>query len=315
MKTFPMFLKMKNRRVLIIGGGEQAAQKARLILKTEAKICILADHLNSELELLKTEGHITHFTGPLTIDLLKSSILTFSATGCSGAGAAHAALAEQANSIINVVDMPEFCEAMTPSIVDRDPFIIAIGTEGNAPILGRQMKSKIETFLEPGLGRLVSFAGAMRTDVAQYIEEKQRRPFWNWVFNGTPRQEFGKGNERRAFEIIRKQIQSNGINTYKNGHTVMIEVLDSNPDNLRLKDLKSLQEADLIHFKSGFHEDILELARRDALRQAYTHLENILNTLKEPNINEYNEGKNIVVLCSKPLGSLSKPNLKVISTA
>lgn len=142
MKTFPMFLRMAGRRVLIIGGGEQAAQKVRLILKTEAEIVVLADCLCSELQMFLEDRKITHLNEPLTVDMLRSAILTFSATGCAGAGSAHAALAKEANALINVVDMPEHCEAMTPSIVDRDPLVVAIGTEGNAPILGRQIKKK-----------------------------------------------------------------------------------------------------------------------------------------------------------------------------
>jgi len=310
MKTFPMFLKMKDRRVLIIGGGEQAAQKARLILKTEAQICVLAEELNSELSALLHEGRITYLTGDLTIALLRSAILTFSATGCAGAGAAHAALAEQANSVINVVDMPELCEAMTPSIVDRDPLVIAIGTEGSAPILGRQIKSKIETLLEPGLGRLVAFAGSMRGDVAHFIDTSQRRPFWNWVFNNTPRQEFSKGNERRAFNLIKEQIEDKGQSLTETGQTTMIEAISPDLDLMRLKDLKALQEADVIFFEHGFHEGILELARRDAYRRSYRNLSDTLAYLETSD--EY-ENHNVVILTSEPLKhTKNRPDLRVI---
>ncbi len=311
MQTFPMFLKMKNRLVLIIGGGEQAAQKTRLILKTDAKICVLAEHLNSELSTFSKEGRINHITGPLTVDLLQSAILTFSATGCAGAGAAHAALAEQANSIINVVDMPEHCEAMTPSIVDRDPFVVAIGTEGNAPLLGRQVKSKIETILEPGLGRLVSFAGAMRSDVAHHIDEKQRRPFWNWVFNGLPRQEFEKGNERHAFSMIKDKIRSQDNSYTENGKIIFIEAFERDPDLIRLKDLKDLQEADIIFYEHGFHEEILELARRDAQRQSYNNINDIHTTVDK---HIEHSDCNIVVISSRPINkNNNKPILKVIA--
>ncbi len=269
MKTFPMFLKMENRRVLIIGGGEQAAQKVRLILKTDAEIVVLSDHLCSELQTYCDAGQITHLDAPLTIDLLRSAILTFSATGCAGAGSAHAALAEAANALINVVDMPDHCEAMTPSIVDRDPLVIAIGTEGNAPILGRQIKSKIETTLETRLGDLVAYAGRMRKDVARFVPQAQRRSFWKTVFDGPPRDAFKSGNERRAFSMIKDMIFDQEQQTPSQGRVSVIESEHGLAGKLRLEDVAKLQEADRIYFQRGLHENILEMARRDAEREAY----------------------------------------------
>jgi len=70
--------------------------------------------------------------------------LVFVATGCKGADAGWAQLAKDQGTVVNVVDYPDLCDAYTPSIVDRDPVVIAIGTEGTAPILGRQIKSQIE---------------------------------------------------------------------------------------------------------------------------------------------------------------------------
>jgi uroporphyrin-III C-methyltransferase/precorrin-2 dehydrogenase/sirohydrochlorin ferrochelatase len=279
MKNFPMFLQMAGRRVLIIGGGEQAAQKARLILKSEAEIVIVSEVLNAELQSYADEGRLVHVNCALTIELMQSAILVFSATGCSGAGAAHAALADQAKTLINVVDMPDLCDAMTPSIVDRDPLVIAIGTEGAAPILGRQIKSKIETFLEPNLGDLVAFAGRMRAEVSQNVAQDKRRGFWNWVFNGLPRQEFSKGNQRRAFSVIKGVIHSQAENIKESGEISVISSSDGAPECLRLIDVAKLQEADLILFVKGKHESILELARRDAERVSYNDQSEIADLL------------------------------------
>jgi len=72
------------------------------------------------------------------------------------------ALAKNAGATVNVVDQPQLCDAITPSIVDRDPVVVAIGTEGTAPVLARQIKTKLEETLEPRLGDLAAFAGRMR---------------------------------------------------------------------------------------------------------------------------------------------------------
>ena len=119
MKTFPMFLQMQGRRVVIAGGGEQAAQKCRLILKTEATITILADALEPELADLHTAGLITWDHGSICPDSFADTALVFIATGCPGIDAALHALAKCAGAVVNVVDQPDLCDAITPSIVDR----------------------------------------------------------------------------------------------------------------------------------------------------------------------------------------------------
>lgn len=301
MKTFPMFLKMSGRRVLIIGGGEQAAQKARLVLKTEANVCVLADTLDLELAGLAADGRITHLNEPLTTTLLQSAILVFSATGCAGAGAAHAALARAANTVINVVDMPEYCEAMTPSIVDRDPLVVAIGTEGNAPILGRQIKSRIETLLEPRLGTLVAFAGRMRPAVARTVPQSKRRGFWKRVFDGPVRREFAAGNERRALGMLKAQIAAPGAAPDAPGCLSTVVAPAPEPDLVTLRTLRQLQEADVIFYEAGLHDGILELARRDAERTAYRCDARSLPALARLIGNPLSEGKNVVVLSRRDL--------------
>ena len=125
MKTFPMFLKMANRRVVIVGGGEQATQKCRLMLKTEAQITILADALEPELADLHAAGRIDWTRGPITTDHFEDTALTFVATGCPGMDTALHALAKAAKTVVNVVDQPDLCDAITPSIVDRDPVAVS----------------------------------------------------------------------------------------------------------------------------------------------------------------------------------------------
>lgn len=132
MKTFPMFLKMAGRRVVIFGGGEQAAQKTRLMLKTEAEIVVVAAELEPELAGLASGGRIRHWT-KVTPDLFENTALVFVATGDRATDEPLAALARAAGVVTNVVDAPDLCDAFTPSIVDRDPLVVAIGTEGAAP--------------------------------------------------------------------------------------------------------------------------------------------------------------------------------------
>jgi len=203
MKTFPMFLQMAGRRVVIVGGGEQAAQKTRLILKTEAMVELWAPTLDPELSGLAGEGRITHHTGAITPDTFLDTALVFIASGCPGLDMALHTLAKEAGATVNVVDQPALCDAITPSIVDRDPVVVAIGTEGTAPVLARQIKTKLEETLEPRLGDLAALAGRLRGAAAARLGPRARRDLWRWVFNDSPRQVFTSGAERDAAKLIK----------------------------------------------------------------------------------------------------------------
>ncbi|TMV38428.1 uroporphyrinogen-III C-methyltransferase, partial [Thioclava sp. BHET1] len=106
MKTFPMFLQLAGREVLIVGGGEKAAQKTRLMLKTEARITLLAPVLEDELSALRDAGRIAQEVGPVTAARFRDAALVFIATGCPGWDAAVQPLARAAGALVNVVDNP-----------------------------------------------------------------------------------------------------------------------------------------------------------------------------------------------------------------
>lgn len=154
MKAFPMFIKTTHRRVIIVGGGEQAAQKARLVLKTDARIVLAAPALDPELRQLVESGRAQHHTGPMDRAFFEDAAMVFIASGCIGIDASVHAIAKAAHAMVNVVDQPDLCDMTTPSLVDRDPVVVAIGTEGTAPVLARQIKTRLEQDLPQSIGCL-----------------------------------------------------------------------------------------------------------------------------------------------------------------
>lgn len=264
MKTFPMFLQMAGRHVVIIGGGEQAAQKARLMLKTDARLVLVADDLDAELAALVVEGRAEQAT-TLSVDLMRGAALVFIATGCVGADYAAHALARQAGAVVNVVDRPALCDATTPSLVDRDPVVVAISTEGTAPVLARQIKSKMETLLEPNLGELAALAGRLRLQVNRQIPQRERRFFWDWVFNGPPRQAMARGALRDAAKLVKETLAGGGTGPVQ-GAIALVGAGPGAADLLTLRALRLLQEADVIFYDRLVDSGVLELARRDAER-------------------------------------------------
>ena len=266
MKTFPMFLQMAGRRVVIVGGGEQAAQKTRLILKTQAQIDVLAMDLDPELADLAAAGRVTHRAGAITPQDFADTALVFVATGCPGMDMALHALAKAAGATVNVVDQPELCDAITPSIVDRDPVVVAIGTEGTAPVLARQIKTKLEESLEPRLGDLAALAGRMRAAAGARLAPRTRRDLWRWVFNDAPRRLFASGQERDAAKLIKTAIDTGEFAASEGGSVSLVGAGPGAKDLITLRGVQRLQEADVIYYDRLLDPEILELARRDAER-------------------------------------------------
>lgn len=267
MKSFPMFFRTTGRHVVIAGGGEQAAQKARLILKTDAEIVLVAPTLDSELSGLVTQGRARHHQGAVGPETFSGSALTFVATGCAGADAALHALAKAGGATVNVVDRPELCDVTTPSIVDRDPVVVAIGTEGTAPVLGRAIKTKIETLLPPRLGGLAALAGRLRGAVADRLPQETRRAFWSWVFTGTPAQLHRRGAEEESAALVKQAINDRRVPVDAGkGHIALVGAGPGARDLLTLRAVERLQEADVIYYDRLVDPEVLELARRDAER-------------------------------------------------
>ncbi len=266
MKSFPMFIRTTGRRVVICGGGEQAAQKARLILKTDAEIVLAAPMLEDELAALVASGRAVQHDGRVDAALFEGAAMAFIASGCPGIDASLQAVAD-GRCPVNVVDQPELCDITTPSIVDRDPVVVAIGTEGTAPVLARQIKTKLEESLPPAIGGLAALAGRLRGAVARSVPREGRRAFWAWVFSGAPAQSWARGAERAAATAIKDAIAAGGApGETGRGTIALVGAGPGAKDLLTLRAVQRLQEADVIFYDRLVDEAVLELARRDAER-------------------------------------------------
>ncbi|WP_407495640.1 NAD(P)-dependent oxidoreductase [Pseudooceanicola sp. MF1-13] len=266
MKAFPMFIRTTDRRVVIVGGGEQAAQKARLMLKTDAKLVFVAFDLDDEVAAIVNDGRAEHETH-LSAEVFDDAAMAFIATECPALdSSAHALARAAARCPVNVVDRPELCDLTTPAIVDRDPVVIAIGSEGTAPILTREIKTQIEVMLSPRLGALAALAGRLRPAVARSLRREDRRRFWTWFFTSTPRAAWTRGAEREAAAITKTAIAKGKTPEDEPAAFSIIEGSVRSTDLLTLRMVKRLQDADVIFCDAETNSDILELARRDAAR-------------------------------------------------
>lgn len=266
MKAFPMFIRTTGRRVIIVGGAEQAAQKARLLLKTDADLVFVAHALDDELSDVVSSGRAVHVRD-LSPQVFDGAAMAFIGTGCPAIDSAAKAMAKAARCPVNVVDQPDLCDLTTPAIVDRDPVVVAIGSEGTAPVLARDIKTTLEQILPPNLGRLAALAGRLRPSVEKRVPRAQRRAFWAWVFKSAPRAIWSRGQESDAAQTINGAIAQGGLpDPAPKGHIALVGAGPGARDLLTLRAVARLQEADVVFYDRLVDTEVLELARRDAER-------------------------------------------------
>lgn len=265
MRYFPIFADLDGAQVLVAGGGEQAAQKVRLLRKTEACIVVVAEEANAELRRLAAQGAIRLIDRSFVASDMDGKRLAYAATGDREGDATVSAAARARGVPINVVDAAELSTFIMPAIVDRDPVIVAIGTEGAAPVLARDIKSKLETMLPAKLGALAARAQRLRDQIHRNVGDTgARRRLWERLLLGPFRHAVLSGAEDKADRILASELQ--GAAVPARGRVALIGCGPGDPDLLTLKAVQRLQEADVLVIDRLVSPAILEYARRDAER-------------------------------------------------
>lgn len=290
MRYFPIFIDLKNRTVVVVGGGEDSLRKVRLLSRTEARIVVVAVSLHDELAANpRVEWLARRF---------EASLLDGAALAISADAQLNEIVSEAARSRgipVNAVDCPGLSTFIVPSIVDRSPVVVAIGTEGTAPMLGQGLRARIDVMLPQALGKLAETAGALRGRVADAIPAgNRRRSFWKRFFFGDVRDAFIAGESENYGTLVETLLHNEAASA--KGRVSFVSAGIGDPELLTLKAQRKLQEADVIVHDRFVAVGILEAARRDAVRipldqLAFTGVATIL-------IREAKAGRHVVRLRS-----------------
>ncbi|WP_035051818.1 siroheme synthase CysG [Andreprevotia chitinilytica] len=265
MDYFPLFLKLSDQRCLLIGGGEVATRKARLLLEAGAQLTLAAPELTAELTALRDTGRITHIANPYHASQLDGQRLVIAATDDAAVNARIFADCETRGILINAVDSPEHCRFIVPAIVDRSPVIVAISSGGNAPVLARQVKAKIEALLPYGYATLARLAGQLRDAVkTKFSDERARRLFWETALEGPAAEQAIAGNTQAAEATLLAELAQ--AESTPSGAVYLVGAGPGNPDLLTLRALRLMQKADVVLYDNLVSPQILDLVRRDAER-------------------------------------------------
>src|SRR5450432_1556285 len=185
MKLFPLFVDLSQRRVFVVGGGAVAERKAAALLAAGAVVSVGAPDLTAALGHWAQTGRIVHRSGVFRSDWLDGAWLVIAATDDRGVNQAVADAANAREIFVNVVDAPALSSFHVPAIVDRSPLTIAISSGGDAPMLARLLRERLEALLDRSLGPLGALVARYRQRIrARYPAPGARRRFYERLFAG-----------------------------------------------------------------------------------------------------------------------------------
>jgi uroporphyrin-III C-methyltransferase/precorrin-2 dehydrogenase/sirohydrochlorin ferrochelatase len=265
MDFLPLFHKLHNRRVLVIGGGEVALRKARLLAEAGGCLRVVSPQAVSELRELVEQGDGELMLRAYQPTDLQDVALVIAATDDEPLNAQISRQAQRLGIPVNVVDAPALCSVIFPAIVDRSPLIVAVSSGGDAPVLARLIRAKIETWIPATYGQLAGLAKMFRARVKRLLPDaQQRRIFWEEVFQGCVAESLFAGKPGEAQRLLEEKLE--GAAPRIQGEVYLVGAGPGDPDLLTFRALRLMQQADVVLYDRLVAPAIVELCRRDAER-------------------------------------------------
>jgi uroporphyrin-III C-methyltransferase/precorrin-2 dehydrogenase/sirohydrochlorin ferrochelatase len=286
MQYFPMFFNINGRPCTVVGGGEVAARKVALLTRTGGKVTVVSPQLCESLQRRLSSGEIQHKAKTFEPQDINDCVLIVAATDDMAINRTISELAQQKNIPVNVVDQPELCTFVVPSIIDRSPVQVAVSTGGASPVLARLLRTRLETLIPATYGRLASLMDEFRDKVkAHFPDGDKRRRFWETVIQGPIAEMVFAGKEEAAREAMHAAVDEGVKTTPEFGEVYLVGAGPGDPDLLTFRALRLLQQAEVIIYDRLVSEEILDLARRDA-DLVYVGKERDKHTLPQEDINQ-----------------------------
>lgn len=262
MQHFPIFLATPGARVVVAGAGPVAVAKLRLLLKTQAELVVFGTAPAHQIRDWHAAGRLKLVERPLSAADVDGARLVYAAADDPAEDARVAGLARAAGALVNIVDNLADSDFITPAIVDRDPVTVAIGTEGAAPVLARDIKRRLEELLPATLGPLARIGQAFRARAEALPAGRVRRAFWSAFYFGSGPLAQSEGRAEAALEDLLDSHLAPAAQTA--GRVDLVGAGPGDPDLMTLKARKLLHEADVVIHDALVPGPILELARREA---------------------------------------------------
>ena len=303
MKYFPFFLQLDQLPCLIVGGGSVAERKLDLLIKAKADITVISLEFSDYiLDLAKTHN-IRCVKKEYSNKILEENKYNFviSATNDVSLNERVAKDCKKYNIIVNVVDQPEICDFIFPSILERGDITVAISTGGASPVLARVLRTKLETMVPGSYGKLAEIVSANRIRVREKMKRfSSNKIFWEKMLNGKFLELVLSGKTDEAKSFLDEQIENFDEDIANQGEVYLVGAGPGDPDLLTFKALRLMQQADIALYDRLVHPSIVDLIRRDATK-IYVGKERDNHVVRQEEINELlvkyaKEGKKVLRL-------------------
>ena len=267
MGYLPIFLNIKGQRCLVVGGGVIATRKINQLLRAGAEVTVVASKLCDEVQSLCNNQKIKYVAADFSSIHLDEMSLVIAATNDQSINHKVSELAKSRNLPVNVVDNPELCTFIMPSVVDRNPVQIAISTGGASPILARLLRARLETMIPSSFGRLADLMGKSREQVRKrYPDIRTRRRFWEQILHGPVAEMLFAGQDSAALKAIEARMNDQDDAVENQGEVYLVGGGPGDPDLLTFRALRLMQQADVVLYDRLVAPEILALVRKDADR-------------------------------------------------
>lgn len=265
MDHLPIFCQLRDRLCLLVGGGDVAERKARLLMEAGARLTVNALTFSPQFDAWAKEEMLTLVRGPFDENLLDPCWLAIAATDDDAVNQHVSEAAEARRIFCNVVDAPRQASFIMPSIIDRSPLMVAVSSGGTSPVLARLLREKLESILPQHLGKVAHYAGQLRGRVKkQFVTISERRRFWEKFFINDRLAQSLANQDEQAVTAITDRMLSEPLD--HRGEVVLVGAGPGDPGLLTLKGLQQIQQADVVVYDRLVSDEIMNLVRRDADR-------------------------------------------------
>ncbi|VAX14412.1 Precorrin-2 oxidase @ Sirohydrochlorin ferrochelatase activity of CysG / Uroporphyrinogen-III methyltransferase [hydrothermal vent metagenome] len=284
MKFLPIFMNVNGQSCLVVGGGQVASRKVFMLERANARVTVISPKLCSELQSRAESGDIDYIEREFQLDDVNGQVVIIAATNNREVNRQVSEAASAKGIPVNVVDDPDLCRFITPSIIDRSPVQIAISTGGASPVLARLLRARLETYIPAAYGRLAMLVESYRDRVKQrFPSSNEIRRFWEQILAGPVADKLIAGKGREAQELLEQAVK-NGAAPDMQGEVFLVGAGPGDPDLLTFKALRLMQQADVVVYDRLVSQGILDLVRRDA-EFIYAGKERDKHTIPQENIN------------------------------
>jgi len=266
MDYLPIFLDIRGKKVIVDGGITVAARRIERALSAGAIVHHFDPDPGDEVRALLGHENLIHHPRVPVEDDFEGCLVAWGASEEGPRDDLLFAASKKHGALANVADEKDYCDFITPSVVERDPLTIAITTGGAAPVVARILRARVEAMLPAAYGQLAAFLSPYRDRIAAKIKGgTARRRFWENMIEGSIGDAFLAGDRKLAEDLVEQELAGDDARL-RQGEVWLVGAGPGDPDLLTFKALRMMQHADVVLYDRLIGDGILDLVRRDAER-------------------------------------------------